>query len=547
MSAAGEGKDRRQGSDPGDRRVPLPRAADTLGLDAAQMRELGYWVVDRVVEHFEGVADGPSITTGAPADLRAALGGPPPEHGGDPLAALEALTGVALANMQHGDHPRNFARVPGPSSFAGVLGDWLGTGFNAIAASWGGGSGPATVELVALDWLRTLLGMPEGTEGVMLSGGSMANITAVAAARVSVGPGVCYLSDQAHASITRGLPALGFAPEQVRTLPTDEQLRLPLEALAAAVREDRAAGRRPALVIANAGTTNTGAVDPLPGIAELCLAEGLWFHVDGAYGAAAALCEPGRRALQGIEQADSLVVDPHKWLFQPYDLGCLLVRRPGALARAFHMSPDYLADVTGAGEEVDMRDRSLELTRRARGLKLWLTFRIHGVARLREAVAHGIGLAEQAERLVAGDAALAGRDTRAARHRHVRPARRGARGAQAPRRRAGRGRLRAPHHDLGARSAGAAPLHHQPAHDRRGRRGDAAAPGCTCRRRRRPREGDSMIESHAPGLSGRMAVLTDEKCRAIYDAALTVIADVGMTVPQENGAPAARGRRRLAW
>jgi aromatic-L-amino-acid decarboxylase len=349
------------------------------------------------------VADGPSITTGTPTDLWAALGGPPPEHGGDPLAALEVLTGVALANMQHADHPRNLARVPGPSSFAGVLGDWLGTGFNAIAASWGGGSGPATVELVALDWLRTLLGMPEGTEAVMLSGGSMANLTAVAAARVSVGPGVCYLSDQTHASITRGLPALGFTPEQVRTLPTDEQLRLPLEALAAAVREDRTAGRRPALVIANAGTTNTGAVDPLPGIAALCLAEDLWFHVDGAYGAAAGLCEPGRRALQGIELADSLVVDPHKWLFQPYDLGCLLVRRPGALARAFHMSPDYLADVTGAGEEVDLRDRSLELTRRARGLKLWLTFRIHGVERLREAVAHGILLAEHAEHLVAGD------------------------------------------------------------------------------------------------------------------------------------------------
>ena len=379
------------------------RPADTLGLEAAQMRELGYWVVDRVVAHFEGVADGPPITTGTPADLRAALGGSPPELGGDPLEALQTLADVALAHMQHGDHPRNFARVPGPSSFAGVLGEWLGTGFNAIAASWAGGSGPATVELVALDWLRELLGLPEGTEGVMLSGGSMANITAIAAARASVGAGVCYLSDQTHASIVRGLPALGFAPEHVRVLAADGELRLPLPALVEAVREDRVAGRCPALVIANAGTTNTGAVDPLAEIAALCRVEDLWFHVDGAYGAAAALCEQGRRALEGIELADSLVVDPHKWLFQPYDLGCLLVRRPGDLARAFHMSPDYLADVTGAGEEVDLRDRSLELTRRARGLKLWLTFRIHGVERLREAVAHGIHLAEHAQRLVAAD------------------------------------------------------------------------------------------------------------------------------------------------
>ena len=379
------------------------RPADTLGLEAAQMRELGYWVVDRVVAHFEGVADGPPITTGTPADLRAALGGPPPTGGGDPLEALQTLADVALAHMQHGDHPRNFARVPGPSSFAGVLGDWLGTGFNAIAASWTGGSGPATVELVTLDWLRALLGLPEGTEGVMLSGGSMASITAVAAARATVGPGVCYLSDQTHACIVRGLPALGFPADDVRVLPSDGELRLPVGALAGAVRADRAAGRRPAIVVASAGTTNTGAVDPLPEIAELCRAEGLWFHVDGAYGAAAALCEQGRRALEGMELADSLVVDPHKWLFQPYDLGCLLVRRPGALARAFHMSPDYLADVTGVGDEVDLRDRSLELTRRARGLKLWLTFRIHGVARLRAAVAHGILLAEYAERLIAAD------------------------------------------------------------------------------------------------------------------------------------------------
>ncbi|MEI6450242.1 MAG: aminotransferase class I/II-fold pyridoxal phosphate-dependent enzyme, partial [Actinomycetes bacterium] len=355
---------------------------DPLGLDAAEMRRLGYWVVDRVIAHFEGVADEPAIQTGTPSQLRAALGGPPPGKGSDPLRALETLTDVALANMQHGDHPRNFARVPGPSSFAGVLGEWLGTGFNAIAASWAGGSGPATVELVTLDWLRSLLGLPEGTEGIMTSGGSLANLTALAAARAHEGAGVCYLSDETHASIVRGLPALGFAADEVRILAADGDMRLPLAALAAAIAGDRAAGRRPAIVVANAGTTNTGAVDPLPGIADLCRAEGLWLHVDGAYGASAALCAVGRRALRGIERADSLVLDPHKWLFQPYDLGCLLVSRPGALKRAFHMSPDYLADVTAVDEEVDFRDRSLELTRRGRALKLWLSFRIYGVERL---------------------------------------------------------------------------------------------------------------------------------------------------------------------
>ena len=395
------------GADPGGRADPpgldSGAALDPLGLDPAEMRLLGHWVVDRVIEHFERLPQKPAVKTGRPAELQAALGGPPPQEGGDAREALELLTEVALEHMQHGDHPRYFARVPSPSSFAAVLADWLATGFNAIAASWAGGSGPTTVELVALEWLRELVGLPEGTEAIMTSGGSAANLTALAAARAVEGPGVCYLSDQTHASIARGLRALGFPPGHVRVLPSDEGLRLPVGALSAAVRDDAAAGLRPGFVVATAGTTNTGAVDPLPEIADLCRAAGLWLHVDGAYGAAAALCDDGRRALAGVERADSLVLDPHKWLFQPYDLGCVFVARPGVLERAFTMTPEYLADVTGSGGEVDLRDRGLELSRRARGLKLWLTFRVYGVARLREAIAHGIGLAEHAERLVAGD------------------------------------------------------------------------------------------------------------------------------------------------
>ena len=368
-----------------------------------EMRRLGHWVVDRVVDHFERGADGPAVRTGTPDALRDVLGGPPPEQPGDAMAAMELLTETALLHMQHGDHPRYFARVPGPSSFAGVLGDWLGTGFNAIAASWKGGSGPATVELVVLDWLRSLLGMPEGTEGVLASGGSLANVTALATARAVDGPGVAYLSDQTHSSIGRGLVALGFPPGDVRMIPTDEAMRMPVEAVQAAVAEDRAAGRRPGFVVASAGTTNTGSVDPLHPLADLCAEEGMWFHVDGAYGAPAALCEPGRRVLDGMERADSLVLDPHKWLFQPYDVGCLLVRRPGALDRAFHMTPEYLLDVAAIVAEVDFRNRSLELSRRSRALKIWLTFHTYGLERIRAAIERGIRLAERAEQLLRAD------------------------------------------------------------------------------------------------------------------------------------------------
>lgn len=367
------------------------------------MRHLAHSVVDTVLDHFEHGAEEPAIQVGDADELMSLLGGPLPEEAGDPLEAMNLLVEVALANMQHGDHPRYFARVPGPSSFAGVLGEWLGTGFNAIASSWAGGSGPATVELAVIDWLRTILGMPPSTEGVLTSGGSLANIVGLTVARKMSGPGVAYLSDQTHASIERGLIAIGFPREDIRVIPSDENFRLGVASVAAATGEDRHAGRRPGFVVATAGTTNCGAVDPLNDLADLCAAEGLWFHVDGAYGAPAALCDAGRRLLSGIERADSVVLDPHKWLFQPYDIGSLLVRRPGALGATFAMTPEYLADATAVHGEVDFRDRTPELSRRARALKLWLTFRTYGVSRLRAAIARGIELAEYAEHVLKAD------------------------------------------------------------------------------------------------------------------------------------------------
>jgi aromatic-L-amino-acid/L-tryptophan decarboxylase len=367
------------------------------------MRELGYWVVDRVIEHVTGLDCSPAMRTGDPDSLSAALGGPLPQAPGDPHLALRTLSDVALAHMQHVEHPRYFARVPGPSSFAGVLGDWLGTGFNSIATSWGGGSGPTTVELVVIEWLLELIGLPSWGEGVLVSGGSIANLTAMAAARHSRGSGVAYLSDQAHTSIGRGLAALGFASDDVHVLPSDSDLRLGVETVRTAIARDRASGRTPRFVIASAGTTNTGAVDPLEALADLSAAEGLWLHVDGAYGAPAAMCQAGRRALPGLERADSLVLDPHKWLFQPIDCGCVFMRHPGILESAFAMDPEYLRDTRAPAGEIDLRNRTLELTRRSRALKLWLTLRIHGAEHLRTAAARGIALAEHAERLLRRD------------------------------------------------------------------------------------------------------------------------------------------------
>jgi glutamate/tyrosine decarboxylase-like PLP-dependent enzyme len=360
------------------------------------MRRLGHLVVDRVVDHLVGLRDVPPVVRADRAELVALLGGPLPETAGSPDDAIALLADVALVTQQHGSHPRYLARVPGPASFAGILGDWLATGHNAIASSWGGSAGPTTLELVALSWVREALGLPERFEGILASGGSMASLLAIAAARREVGHGVVYLTSQAHSCIPRALRNLGYADADLRDVPVDADLRLDVGALEQMIGLDRAAGRHPSIIVATAGSTNTGTVDPLVAVAEVARREGMWLHVDGAYGAPGAICEAGREVLGGLELADSLAVDPHKWLFQPYDAGILYVSRPGALERAFALDAEYLADVTSDGEP-DLRDRTLELTRRARGVKLWLTIRTHGIAGMRAAIEAGIALAEHAE------------------------------------------------------------------------------------------------------------------------------------------------------
>jgi glutamate/tyrosine decarboxylase-like PLP-dependent enzyme len=373
---------------------------EPLTLAPDELRRLGYRVVDLIVDSREGLRDRPPVVTGQRDELEALLREPPPAAPGDVEAALELAAGVVLTHMQRGDHPRYFARVPGPSNPIGALGDALASGMNAIATSWAGGSGPTTLELVVLDWLAAMLGLPPTTEGVLVSGGSMSSLTAFATARaVRLGGhdpnAVVYCSDQTHSSLPRALRIIGFAPERIRILPTDGAFCLQPDTVAHAVEQDRAAGLRPFLLIATAGTTNTGAVDPLAAHADLAQAEDLWLHVDGAYGAPAALTESGRTKLHGMDRADSLAVDPHKWLFAPYEVGALLVREPGALAHAFTMEPEYLRDTIG--DEPSLRDRSPQLTRTTRALKLWLTIKAFGTDAIADGIARGIGLAERAE------------------------------------------------------------------------------------------------------------------------------------------------------
>jgi aromatic-L-amino-acid decarboxylase len=230
----------------------------------------------------------------------------------------------------------------------------------------------------------------------------VANLTALAVARhVKIEDrsdnATVYLSDQAHSSLDKALRLLGLGPQSVRKLASDEQYRLPVAALERSIREDRAAGKRPFCIIASAGTTNTGAVDPLPELAALARKEDLWLHVDGAYGAAAALCDRGRRLLSGIDLADSLSLDPHKWLFQPFEIGCVLVRDKKHLNDTFQILPEYLKDTHQQSAEINFTDYGLQLTRSFRALKLWLSLKYFGLEAFRAAIERGFALAEFTE------------------------------------------------------------------------------------------------------------------------------------------------------
>lgn len=384
-----------------------------LQLSPDAMRVFGHRVVDLIVDHVETLRDRRVGTQKTRTEIEARLGSfsDAPRSPDDVLAMVERDVMGAITAV---DHPRFYAFVPGPGSFVGAMADALASGFNVFSGHWLAASGPGVVELQTVDLLRQACGFPEGAGGLFVSGGSMANLSGLAAARaVKLGApnplATVYLSDQTHGSVAKGLRVLGFDSAQVRSVAVDDSLRMDTVALAQAIATDRREGRRPFCVVGSAGTTNTGAVDPLEEIAAICRANDMWLHVDGAYGAAAALTDRGRAALRGLELADSIALDPHKWLFQPFEIGCVLVRDMRHLRQAFAVHPEdnasYLADVGRIAErEVVFYEHGVQLTRSFRALKLWMSLRIFGLAAFRDTIDRGIALAEEAEQMLRADA-----------------------------------------------------------------------------------------------------------------------------------------------
>ena len=382
-------------------------AGDPLGMDAEAMRALGYRTVDMLVARLTDPTI-PPLRRATPADMRARLSGPPPEEGQDFEAILERLERDVLPFMSRGDHPGFFAFIPFCGTWPGALGDFVASACNVYAGSWMESAGPTQLELEVLSWFKAWIGYPADAGGILVGGGSAANLTALACARESLVGAmsddvVGYVCDQAHSSLGRAARVLGFRPEQIRVLPHDADFRLDPGIVAAAMDADLRAGRRPLFVAATAGTTNTGSIDPLGGLADLCQERGAWLHVDAAYGGFAGVTERGRELLRGIERADSVTLDPHKWLYQPYECGALLVRDDHTLRAAFQMTPDYLQDSEEAAEEVNLSDRGVQLTRSSRAFKVWLSLQYFGASAFRDAIDTSLDLAQLVcDRVLAG-------------------------------------------------------------------------------------------------------------------------------------------------
>ncbi|HEX4469808.1 MAG TPA: aminotransferase class V-fold PLP-dependent enzyme [Gemmatimonadaceae bacterium] len=388
-----------------------------LEVDLETMRAMAARVSELVTAHLASLREQPVRTSLSRRDSKRIVGAiapTAPEQGIGFDRALDELAERVLPYHAREPHPRFLGYVPSIPTFPSVLGDWLATGYNIFAGVWPIASGPNEIELVVLDWFRQWLGMPNGASGLLTSGGSTATLMAVVAARhARVGEDAAllprltlYTSTQAHSAVARAAWMAGISRKNVRVLPTDDCWRLRADTVQSAVAADRAAGLVPFCVVASAGTTNTGAVDDLSGIAELCEHESLWLHVDAAYGAFAAVTSRGGELLQGIERADSLVLDPHKWLFVPFECAGLLARDPGTLKSAFHIFPEYLKDVAPGDEEVNFADYGEQLSRYSRALKIWLSVRTFGLAPIRAMIERGITLAEYAETIVRREESL---------------------------------------------------------------------------------------------------------------------------------------------
>ena len=381
--------------------MALPMEDRSLELEGEALRRLIDAAAERVVAHIGSLARQPSADTEGGAALARSLVEPLPETGRPVEELLDLLFDRVIPRSFNTAGPGYLAYIPGGGLPHAAVADLVSDATNRYVGVFAAAPGLAQLESNVVRWFCDIAGLPPEARGILTSGGSLATFSAVIAARKDRLPenflsGTIYASDQTHHAVQKAAMLAGFPEDRVREIPTDGDFRVRLDALDRAIAADRAAGLSPFLLVGNAGTTNTGAVDDLPALADLAARERLWFHVDAAYGGFFLLTERGRRILSGIERSDSIVLDPHKGLFLPYGTGALLVRDGEALKRAHALSADYMPSMQEDSDLTDFNLLSPELSRGFRGLRVWLPLKMHGIGPFRANLEEKLALARWA-------------------------------------------------------------------------------------------------------------------------------------------------------
>ena len=371
-------------------------------MSPEEFRRVGHELIDWIAGYFDTIESLPVLAAIEPGDLKAQLPSTPPEHGESMEKIVEDLDRLIVPALTHWSHPSFFAYFATSTSAPGIFGELLSAAFDNKAMLWR--TSPASTELeeVTLDWLRQMMGLDPEMLGIIYDTASVSSLHAIAAAREGVERRIreegmsgrpdlpllrVYVSEQSHSSIEKAVITLGLGQRGLRKIPTDSEFRMDARALVAAVEEDKRKGYLPFCVVATVGTTSTSSIDPVPEIVPICEEHAMWLHVDAAYAGSAAVVPEFRHILDGCERADSLVTNPHKWLFTPFDLSVLYCRHMDLLKRAFSLVPEYLR--TPEQEKVRTgSDYGIQLGRRFRALKLWMVMRYFGheglAARIRE-------------------------------------------------------------------------------------------------------------------------------------------------------------------
>ena len=381
-------------------------------MDPEAFRREGHRIVDWLADYLAAPDQYPVLSRVSPGDVAAALPRHAPEQGESFDRIFEDFERVIVPGLTHWNHPGFFAYFAISASGPGILAEMLSAGLNVQAMLWRTSPAATELEEVVLGWLRDLMGLPSAFEGVIYDTASITTLHALAAAREAVAPDIrtrgmsgrsdlaelrVYCSEHTHSSIDKAVILLGLGQQAIRRIPVDEHYALRVDRLADAIAEDRAAGAIPLAVVATVGTTSSTAIDPVAAVAEVCSAENVWLHVDAAYAGVMAIVPEWRHMFEGAGRADSLVVNPHKWLFTPFDLSVLFCRRMDVVRQAFSLLPEYLR-TPEPGSVRNLMDTGIQLGRRFRALKLWMVLRYFGAEGIRSRLVEHVRLA----RLFAG-------------------------------------------------------------------------------------------------------------------------------------------------